>query len=483
MPGTSKARTAAQTNPTDNKREIKVLTYFFVALFLGMMVYLGNFVYHNEQDMINNSYNSRTEILLSKNYRGSILAQDGEVLAETVIDSFGNEKRKYPYGSLFSHSVGYATNGRLGIEALCNYYLINSNLNLSDKVANSTINKKNPGDNVYSTLDVAIQEAANKALGIYDGAIIVTEVKTGRILCMLSKPDFDPHEIAEIWPKLVEDKESTVLLNRVTQGLYPPGSTFKIVTALEYIRQNPSSYATYNYSCNGSFRYGDSKISCYHGANHGAVSFEKSFAKSCNSSFANIGTGLDMDKFANTLDKLMFNKELPFDVSKTSISSLAVSEEMSEDDRVQTSIGQGKTLITPLHLNMITAAIANDGELMEPYMVDKIVSYDGKVIKSYKPSSVGRLMTENEASILQEMMAEVVQSGTATKLKGHGYEAAGKTGSAEYNSNSDSHAWFTGFAPADEPEIAVTVIVESAGSGGDYAVPMARRVFDAYFAQ
>ena len=92
-------------------------------------------------------------------------------------------------------------------------------------------------------------------------------------------------------------------------------------------------------------------------------------------------------------------------------------------------------------------------------------------------------MTENEASILQEMMAEVVQSGTATKLKGHGYEAAGKTGSAEYNSNSDSHAWFTGFAPADEPEIAVTVIVESAGSGGDYAVPMARRVFDAYFAQ
>ena len=90
MPGTSKARTAAQTNPTDNKREIKVLTYFFVALFLGMMVYLGNFVYHNEQDMINNSYNSRTEILLSKNYRGSILAQDGEVLAETVIDSFGN---------------------------------------------------------------------------------------------------------------------------------------------------------------------------------------------------------------------------------------------------------------------------------------------------------------------------------------------------------------------------------------------------------
>lgn len=459
------------------------MTYFFVALFLGMMVYLGNFVYHNEQDMINNSYNSRTEILLSKNYRGSILSQDGEVLAETIFDSYGNEKRSYPYGSLFSHSVGYATNGRLGIEALCNYYLINSNLNLSDKVANSTINKKNPGDNVYSTLDVAIQEAANKALGIYDGAIIVTEVETGRILCMLSKPDFDPHKIEELWPKLVEDKESTVLLNRVTQGLYPPGSTFKIITALEYIRQNPGSYATYSYSCNGSFRYGDSKISCYHGANHGVVSFEKSFAKSCNSSFANIGTGLNMDKFANTLDKLMFNKELPFDVSKTSKSSLVVSEEMSEDDRVQTSIGQGKTLMTPLHLNMITSAIANDGELMEPYMVDKVVSYDGKVIKNYKPSVAGRLMSEGEAKILQEMMAEVVQSGTATKLKGYGYEAAGKTGSAEYNSNSDSHAWFTGFAPVEDPKIAVTVIVESAGSGGDYAVPMARRVFDAYFAQ
>ena len=448
-----------------------------------MMVYLGNFVYHNEQDMINNSYNSRTEILLSKNYRGTIYAQDGEVLAETIFDSYGNEKRKYPYDNLFAHSVGYSTNGRLGIEALCNYYLINSNLNLSDKVANSTINKKNPGDNVYSSLDVAIQQAADKALGIYDGAIIVTEVKTGRILCMLSKPDFNPHEIEQLWPKLVEDKESTILLNRATQGLYPPGSTFKIITALEYIRQNPTSYTAYNYNCNGSFRYGDSKISCYHGANHGSVTFEKSFAKSCNTSFANIGTGLNMDKFAKTLDELMFNEKLPFDVSKTSVSSLVVSEEMSEDDRVQTSIGQGKTLITPLHLNMITSAIANNGELMEPYMVDKIVSEDGKVIKSYKPVSVGKLMSEQEASVLREMMAEVVQSGTATKLKGHGYDAAGKTGSAEYNSNSDSHAWFTGFAPVEDPEIAVTVIVESAGSGGDYAVPMARRVFDAYFEQ
>jgi len=469
--------------PTDNKREIKVLTYFFVALFLCMMVYLGNFVYHNEQDMINNSYNSRTEILLSKNYRGTIYAQDGEVLAETVFDSYGNEKRKYPYGNLFAHSVGYSTNGRLGVEALCNYYLINSNLNLSDKVANSTINKKNPGDSVYTTLDVALQEAADKALGIYDGAIIVTEVKTGRILCMLSKPDFDPHEIEELWPKLVEDKESTILLNRVTQGLYPPGSTFKIITALEYIKENPTDYSSYKYNCNGSFRYGDSKISCYHGANHGSVSFEKSFAKSCNSSFANIGTGLDMDKFAKTLDTLMFNKEIPYDISQTSQSSVIVSEEMTEDERVQTAIGQGKTLITPLHLNMITSAIANDGELMKPYMVDKVMSYDNKVIKSYKSSSYGKLMSESEALALQEIMAEVVQSGTATKLKGHGYDAAGKTGSAEYNSNSDSHAWFTGFAPLEDPEIAVTVIVESAGSGGDYAVPMARRVFDAYFAQ
>lgn len=465
----------------DNKNAIKAIAVFFPCLFVCMMIYMCNFVLNNEQEMINNSYNSRSEILLSKNYRGTIYAASGEVLAESVLDSAGNETRVYPYENLFAHSVGYSTTGRMGVEALCNYYLINSNLNLTEKVSNSTLGVKNPGDSVYTTFDVSIQEAADKALGIYNGAIILTDVKTGKILAMVSKPDFDPNQIVSLWSDLVEDTESSVLLNRATQGLYPPGSTFKIITALEYIRENPDTYSNYSFTCNGSFKKNDCKIQCYHGTNHGKVSFTKSFAKSCNSSFANIGTGLDMTSFAKTLDDLLFNQELPYTATLSSKSSVSVSEDMTTDDIMQTSIGQGKTLMTPLHLNMITAAIANNGEMMTPYMVDRIESVDGRVIKTYKPKSNGQVITEEEAKILQELMVAVVESGTAHKLQGYGYTAAGKTGSAEYNSNSDSHAWFTGYAPAEDPQVAVTVILECAGSGGDYAVPMARRVFDAYF--
>ncbi len=470
-----------KNNAPYNQGSIKWISFVFSALFVCMMVYMCNFVYHNEQDMINNSYNSRSEILLSKNYRGTIYAAGGEVLAESKLDEEGNETRVYPYENLFAHSVGYSVNGRMGVEALCNYYLINSNLNLTDKVANSTLGKKNPGDSVYTTLNVSIQKAADKAMGIYSGAIIMTDVKTGKILAMVSKPDFDPNKIISLWDDLVADKSSSILLNRVTQGLYPPGSTFKIITALEYIRQNPEAYQDYSFTCDGVFKKDNTKIQCYHGLKHGEVSLTKSFAKSCNSSFANIGTGLDINKFSETLNQLFFNQKLPYDASVSAKSSIYLAEDMTTNDIMQTSIGQGKTLMTPLHLNMITAAIANNGEMLTPYLVERVESVDGRVIKTYKSKSNGQIMTEEEASILQELMTAVVESGTASKLQGYGYTAAGKTGSAEYNSNSDSHAWFTGFAPVEDPQVAVTVILECAGSGGDYAVPMARRVFDAYF--
>ena len=464
-----------------NFPEIMATIVFFSVLFICMSVYLVHFVATSEQDMINNSYNSRQEILLSRNYRGTIYSRDGEVLAETVLDDKQNETRVYPFSNLFAHIVGYSTQGRMGVEALANYYLINTNTSINNKVANDMAGVKNPGDNVYTTLDVQIQEVANEQLSVYDGAIIVTEVSTGKILALVSHPDFDPNEIDTIWEDLLQDDSSSVLLNRATQGLYPPGSTFKIITALEYVRQNPGTWKNYNYQCNGYYRKGESRINCYHGANHGSIGFETSFAKSCNSSFANIGMSLDRDEFQTTLDGLLFGEELPLTLT-SAIGSANVSAEMSDDDMIQTSIGQGKTQITPMQLNMITCAIANDGKLMKPYVIDRVENAEGSVVKSFKSDSYGYLMTEDESAILTDLMVSVVEKGTATKLKGLNYTAAGKTGSAEYNNvKGDSHAWFTGFAPAENPEVCVTIIVEGAGSGGDYAVPIARRLFDAYF--
>lgn len=463
------------------KTSILISSGLFTALFLFMIGFLAHFVAVNEQDMVNNSYNSRQEILLSQNYRGSIYSRDGEVLAETVLDAAQNETRVYPFENLFSHVVGYSTNGRMGVEAQANYYLINTNTSLSNKVANDMAGVKNPGDSVYTTLDVQIQEVADEQLSVYKGAVVVTEIATGKVLAMVSHPDFDPNEISDIWDSLLANDKSSVLVNRATQGLYPPGSTFKIVTALEYIRENPDSYEKYHFRCPGYFKYGNSRIGCYHGTNHGEVDFERSFAKSCNSSFANIGMGLDRDAFAKTLEDLLFDRELPLTLSYSK-SSTAVSGDMTDNDMMQTSIGQGQTQITPIHLNMITNAIANDGVLMKPYVVDRVINNEGNVIKKFKSQEYGRLMSSEEARILREMMKAVVENGTATKLSGLNYTAAGKTGSAEYGAvKGESHAWFTGFAPAENPEVSVTIIVEGAGSGGDYAVPIARRIFDAYF--
>lgn len=430
---------------------------------------------------MNNSYNARQGMLLAKNRRGSIYAADGTVLAKTQTGDDGTETRLYPFDNMFAHAVGYASNGRMGVEALGNYYLINSNEPVSKKVSDDMAGTKYEGDSIYTTLDVDLQQTAFNALGVYKGAIVVTEPSTGKILAMVSKPDFNPNDIAAIWDDLVADKESSVLLNRVTQGMYPPGSTFKIVTALEYIRENPDSYSSYHYNCSGSFKSGEDKINCYHGTSHGAVDFRQSFAKSCNSSFANIGLSLDKSAFAKTLNGLLFNSELPLK-STYSESKVTVEEGMSSADMMQVAIGQGTTQISPMHLNMITCAIANNGKLMKPYIVDRVENSEGSVIKQFNAAAYGSLMTEAEVQALTGLMEEVVQSGTGRKLSGLSYTAAGKTGSAEYNTvKGDSHAWFTGFAPAENPQICVTIIVEGAGSGSDFAVPVAKRIFDAYF--
>lgn len=466
-----------------SNREIMYTTWFFAVLFIAMIGYLVYFTASGEQEMLNNSYNSRQQLLASQNYRGSILASGKEVLAQTTLDAAGNETRVYPYGALFSHIIGYSTKGRTGVEALGNYYLINSSTSLSNKAANDAAGLKNPGDNIYTTLDVTLQQAASDGLGNYKGAVVVTQVKTGQILAMVSKPDFDPNRISAVWNELISDTSSSVLVNRATQGLYPPGSTFKIVTALEYIRENTADYDQYHFNCTGSYTHSGRRISCYHGTSHGNVDFYSSFAKSCNASFANIGMSLNRSSFADTLSGLLFNESLPLTLSYSQ-SSLYVSEDTSDAEMMQISIGQGTTQITPMHLNMITMSIANQGILMKPYVMDRVVNDNGTVIKSFRPEAYGQLMSAKEADILTQLMKEVVQTGTARGLKSDSYTAAGKTGSAEYNNTkSDSHAWFTGFAPAEDPQIAVTVIVEGAGSGSEYAVPIAKKIMDTYFAE
>lgn len=460
------------------RRDITFTAYLFLVLFIAMLAYVFYYIHTHQFDMINSSYNSAQEILMSQNTRGTIYASGGEILAED--DSDG--EREYPYSNVFAHVVGYASEGMSGIESLANYYLIQSDVSVAEQIANKEAGEKNPGDNVYTTLNVDLQQVAYDALGDNQGAVVVTDPRTGEVLAMVSKPDFDPNEISDIWDDLVSNSDSSELLNRCTQGLYPPGSTFKIITALEYIRENPDTYQDYEYDCTGSITIDGVSIQCYHGEKHGLVDLTESFAQSCNSSFANIASQLDWDAFGETAKQLLFGESLPFSLD-TSISSVQTGASMTTEDKMQTGIGQGETVMTPLHLNMITCAVANSGVLEEPYLLDKVVSPNGDTLETFSSGGSVSMMSEDEADILKGFMTEVVEDGTASKLSGLSYTAAGKTGSAEYDDENDSHAWFTGFAPADDPEICVTVIVEGAGTGGEEAVPIAKDIFDTYFGE
>lgn len=469
-------------NPKAN-RSILHITYVMVGLFVCMIGYFGYFLQWKSEDVINNSYNARLDRFADRVVRGEILSSDGRVLAKTSVAEDGTETRVYPYDSLFAHVIGYADRGKTGLEALANFYLLSSNVNPIERTLNELSDIKNIGDNVVTTLDLELQQVASDALGERNGAVIVMEPDTGKILAMVSKPGFNPNTLAADWETLISgDNTQAQLLNRATQGLYPPGSTFKIVTALQYIREHPGNWQEFRFDCDGTFEHEDYTISCYHGNAHGSQNFEQAFANSCNGAFASIGLELNLAGFRTLADQLLFNAELPLSVPYNK-SAYTMNEEASDWEILQTAIGQGNTQITPMHNALMTAAIANGGVLMKPYLIDHVENVAGDEVKKFLPVSYGSLLSAGEAGQMAGLMRSVVATGTGSAVRTDAYEAAGKTGSAEYETGKETHAWFTGYAPAQDPQIVVTVLVEAGGSGGQAAAPIARALFDTYFSR
>ncbi len=475
-------KSKASANQVKN-REFAVIAYLFVGLFLILIGYFAYFQVYKSEDFINSPYNTRQNTFAEHVVRGEILSSDRKVLAQTLVGEDGGETRYYPYGSMFAHAVGYDSNGRSGIESFGNFTLLRSHAFFLEQVINGIQDKKNQGDSIVTTLDYGLQETAYEALGSSRGAVVALEPATGKILAMVSKPDFDPNSVATEWESIISDTEgeNSVLVNRATQGLYPPGSTFKILTTLEYLRENPD-YQNYSYECMGSIPVDKTEIHCYGNAVHGAEGLEESFAKSCNTSYANIGLGLNKKAFAKLCEGMLFGQSLPTPYP-SSPSSFVLDGESGPDEVAQTAIGQGETLVTPMHMAMITAAIANDGMLMRPFVIDHTENYKGVTVRNYHGSEYGALLSADEAAKLKEFMSLVVSQGTGSALSGQAYQAAGKTGSAEFsNVKGESHAWFTGYASTEEKgTIAVTVIVENGGAGSAVAVPIAKQVFDRYF--
>lgn len=460
-------------------KEFARVTYIFVALFLGMMGYIVHFQVVKSKELINSPYNARKDSFAEQIIRGDILDRNGVVLARTTVAEDGTETREYPYGSLFAHVVGYSDHGKAGLESVANFDLLTSNAFFLIKMRNEFQDQKHRGDSVVTTLDLKLQQAASDALGYLKGAVVVIEPSTGKILAMVSKPDFDPNLVESNWEALNSD-ENSVLLNRATQGQYAPGSTFKVITALEYMREDLAGYPLYSYNCGGAIEQDGTTIHCFGGKVHGQVSFADSLAYSCNTSFCNIGLMLDVGHFQTTAKELLFDSKLP-SVLPYSDSKFMLDVTDGSAAKMMTAMGQGQTQVSPYHMALITCAIANGGVLMKPYLIDSVTNVSGQEVKKTLPEEYKTLMAIEEAAELKNYMAGVVSYGTASVLSGQSYTAAGKTGTAEYSSDKEKdHSWFIGMTNVENPELVISVIIESA-DGAAKAVNVAKQVLDSYY--
>jgi len=436
--------------------------------------------------------------------RGPIVAS-GQILVDSVpVESPFRFKRTYLGGDpnqaqIFAPVTGFFSiaHGTTMIERTENAYLGGSADELWLGRLRDTFTGAEPrGASVELTIDTATQQAAWNALGGQHGAVIALEVSTGRILAMVSKPSYDPnilsvHSTAQAgaaYQELLNDPDDP-LINRTINALYPPGSTFKLVPAVAALESGvvtPTQLipAPHTFTLPGTTH----ALQNFGGAScspAGEMTLHDAMVISCNTAFAALGVELGGQAMAYQAERFGFNS--PFDVPmRTAISSFPTDDGFTPDRQGLAGIGQGDVTSTPLQMAVVAAAIANNGNVMQPYLVDLVRDDRLEVVVQNSPRLIRSAMTPTTARLMTDMMVDTVNRGTGTSAQISGIQVAGKTGTAQTAAGVAPHAWFVAFAPADNPQIAVAVIVERGGdlaseaTGGRVAAPIARSVIEAY---
>lgn len=434
--------------------------------------------------------------------RGPILVA-GEPIAESVpVDDAYGYQRVYPQGEMYAAVTGYYSviYGRSGIERYANDYLNGSSNSLWWNRLQNLISGEDPqGSAVELTLDPAAQQAAWDALGGQRGAVVALNPKTGEILAMVSTPSFDPntlasHTVSEVRAtyEALNSAEGDPLVNKSIAGkLYPPGSTFKLVTSAAAMKaglagpdteiaapdqlQLPQSSAVLN-------NFGGSSCSPT-----GTMTLADALRISCNTAFAQLGIDMGAPTLAAQADAFGFGDSLsiPMPVTPSYFPTEIGGLPLDGAQTALSAIGQLDVRVTPLQVALNSAAIANGGKLMTPYLIKQVRTPDLSVAFSADPSVLANPIDAATAHDLRDMMIGVVQSGTGTSAQIPGVQVAGKSGTAETVKGAAPHAWFTAFAPADDPQVVVAVVIENGGdagseaTGGRVAAPIARAVMEA----
>ncbi len=491
---------------------IKRVFFLYTVMFCVLIGYLFKVSLWDSKNFISNSYNPRINSSLDYIKRGSILDINEEPIAESVLQEDGTYKRVYNYGSAFAHITGYSARGKTGVESKYNYLLERISNELFQNLGNIFADEEIKGDDIVLTVDANLQNYVAEQLGNSRGAVVAIEPDSGKVLSLVSYPSFDPNTINEDWDYINSDEANSPLLSRATQGLYPPGSVFKIVTAAAALDYSPT-YEDFEMYCEGEKYFGGKTLHCFNSTAHGNVDMITAFAESCNTYFATIGTEIGARNIVKTANDFMFNSDLGFDL-EYSTPTFSMTDDAEVSEIVETAIGQGKTLVSPLFMAMVAAAVGNNGMMMKPYIFDHSINNWGISANKTIPEKLGQVIEPEIADEIKEFMKEVVNSGTGTDAgfyvtktnddedvydrsvsdsavsdstisssaasssSSYYVQVAGKTGTAE-NSLGDDHAWFVAFAPADDPKIAVAVVLENAGKGSR-AVPIARNTMKYY---
>ncbi|MEU7599851.1 penicillin-binding transpeptidase domain-containing protein [Streptomyces sp. NPDC040724] len=479
-------------------KPLRRISLFCGLLVLALLIRTNWLQYVQAEELSTRKENRRVQIAQYATERGNIIVNGSPITGSAVTDGSDYKfKRTYMAGELWAPVTGYASQafGSTQLESLEDGILTGNDDRLFfDRTIGMFTGEKKQGGNVVTTLNPEAQKAAFEALGKNKGAVAAIDPRTGAVLALVSTPSYDPSSFAgnsktdeKAWVEL-KDSEDKKLVNRALRETYPPGSTFKVVTAAAALEHGvvkniddptdtPEPYIL----------PGTQTPMENHAKGCEKASLNKAMEVSCNSVFANLGDKVTRDKMVETAEKFGFNND-KIDIPVRAFASI-YDKKMARDGNALSSIGQFNTAATPLQMAMVTAAIANDGKLMKPYMVDHLTAPNLDIIEKHEPQEMGRPLSAANAQKIQQMMVNVVERGTGPKAKIKDVTVGGKTGTAQHGEGNKKrpYAWFISYAenPDNSSPVAVAVVIEDSSaereeiSGGGLAAPVAKAVMEA----
>ena len=460
---------------------IVLLSLLFVALVanltLIMVVQAKDY-----QNMPGNNHTAAREATVK---RGTIATYDGVTLAESILTDDGTYARSYPAGDLASQVVGYYSTkyGTSGIEASQNETLTGEqNFASWLDVLNAQAGITTPGHDIVLTIDSGVQRAAQQAIEGYTGACVVIDPKSGAVLAMASSPTYDAADFDTVLDEAAAGSGTTALLNRATQAQYAPGSTFKMVTLATALENDIASEDTV-FDSPGEMEIGNAPVRNFDGNDYGKLTLAQATEMSSNTAFAQLGVEIGADVLASGAEAFGFNKQLDFDLP-LAMSVMSDPRQMSVWETAWAAVGQpvgdeagGGPIATVLEMAMVGCALANDGTIMHPYLVEGVYNANGQRSFTASPTTFQQAVSKRTADRMTTVLEGVVSNGTGYNAQLQGAAVAGKTGTAETGNDADD-SWFVGYAPADDPEVVVAVILEQAidSENSDNAALKARNV-------